>query len=231
MSIHKSKSGSAKRKVAAGKKVSNAAMLSNIPLLDTMFEVPQSSGRRFQSQLQLTQPSDLNESIPPDVTEELLHGYPSASTSVAEAESCTEFRRYVSDIGLWENIDDAMREYWAEKGSSECQNADTNFTASGVVFRMESFTRHCSLSYFSRIHTLIGAKIQRPLLCYSISKKRLFCFPCKLFAHPAEGNSTFITGFNNWKRGEEKISAHENGQSHRASIIAFNCSKALCRKG
>ena len=88
MSIHKSKSGSAKRKVAAAKKVSNAAMLSNMPLLDTMFELPQSSGRRFQSQIQLTQPSDLNESIPPDVTEELLHGYPGASTSVAEAESC-----------------------------------------------------------------------------------------------------------------------------------------------
>ena len=76
-----------------------------------MFELPQYSGRRFQSQLQLTQPSDLNESIPPDVTEELLHGYPGASTSVAEAESCTEFRQYVSDIDLWENIDDAIREY------------------------------------------------------------------------------------------------------------------------
>ena len=47
MSIHKSKSGTAKRKVAAAKKVSNAAMLSNMSLLDTMFEPPQSSGRRF----------------------------------------------------------------------------------------------------------------------------------------------------------------------------------------
>ena len=156
MSIHKSKSGSAKRQVAAAKKVSNAAMLSNMPLLDTMFEVPQSSGRRFQSQLQLTQPSDLNESIPPDVTEELLHGYPGASTSVTEAESCTEFRQYVSDIGLWENIDDAMREYWAEKGSSECQNADTTFNASGVVFGTESFTRHCSLSY---LHAIVLSRI------------------------------------------------------------------------
>ena len=63
-------------------------------------------------------------------------------------------RQYLSDIGLSENIDDAMREYWAEKGSSECQNADTNFNASGVVFGTESFTRHCSLSYFTRIHTL-----------------------------------------------------------------------------
>ena len=205
MSIHKSKSGPAKRKVAAAKKVSNASMLSNMPLLDTMFELPQYSGRRFQSQLQLTQPSDLNESIPSDVTEELLHGYPGASTSVAEAESCTEFRQYVSDIGLWENIDDTMREYWAEKGSSECQNADTNFNASGVVFGTESFTRHCSLSCFTRIHTLTGAIMQRSWLCYSISKKRLFCFPCKLFAHPAEGNSPFITCFNNWKRGEEKF--------------------------
>ena len=52
MSIHKSKSGSAKRKVPAAKKVSNAPMLSNMPLLDTMFELPQSSGRRFQSQFQ-----------------------------------------------------------------------------------------------------------------------------------------------------------------------------------
>ena len=63
MSTYKSKSGSAKRKVAAAKKVSNAAMLSNMSLLDTMFELPQSSDRRFQSQLQLTQPSDLNESF------------------------------------------------------------------------------------------------------------------------------------------------------------------------
>ena len=61
--------------------------------------------------------------MPPDVTEEPLYGYSDPSTSVAEAESCTEFRKYDSDIGLWENIDDAMREYPAEDVNYQlCQN-------------------------------------------------------------------------------------------------------------
>ena len=61
-------------------------------------------------------------------------------------------------------------------------------------------------------------------------RKGCFCFPCKLFAYPAEGNSPFITGLNNWKRGEEKISAHENGQSHRASIIALTARKHFAER-
>ena len=86
-----------------------------------------------------------------------------------------------------------MREYWAEKGGSECQNADTNFNASGVVFGTKNFTRHCSLSYFTRIHTLTGAKIQRSCLCYSISKKRLFCTPENLESDLADELIQFVS--------------------------------------
>ena len=118
-----------------------------------------------------------------------------------------------------------MREYWAERGSSVCQNADANFNPSSLVFGTESFTRRCSPSYFTRIHTLTVTKIQRYWLCYLISKKKLFCFSCKLFGHPAHDNGPFVTGFSNWRKGEERIAAHENGQSHRASIITLTARK------
>ena len=68
-------------------------------------------------------------------------------------------------------------------------------------------------------------KIQRSWLCYSKSKKKLFCFSCKLFGHPAHDNGPFVTCFSNWRKGEEGIAAHENGQSHRASIITLTARK------
>ena len=53
------------------------------------------------------------------MTEEPLPKHFSASTPVAEDEFCTDLYQYVNDIGLWEKIDEPMREYWAERGSSQ----------------------------------------------------------------------------------------------------------------
>ena len=114
-----------------------------------------------------------------------------------------------------------MCEYWAERSSSHCQKADANFNPSSAVFGKESFTHRCSPSYFTRVHKLTGAKIERSWLCHSISKKMLLCFSCKLFGHPNHVNGPFVIGFSNWRKGEENIAAHENGQSHRALIIAL----------
>ena len=224
MSTHKGTSGSAKRKVAAVKKVSDAAMLSKMPSLDTMF-APSQSTALGEYQPHSPQPTDLSEFMHTDMIVQPLPEHSCASAPVAESESFTELNQYASDIGLWEKIDEPMREYRAERGSSECQNADANFNPSCVVFGTESFTRRCSPSYFTRVHTLTGEKIQRSWLCYSISKKMLFCFACKLFGHPAHDNTPFVSGFSNWRKGEERIAAHENGQSHRDSIITLTARK------
>ena len=199
-------------------------MLSKMPSLDTMF-APSQTSALGESQLNSPQPTDLSELTHTDMIEEPFPEHSGASAPVAESESCTDLIRYISDIDLWDKIDEPMREYWAERGSSECQNADAYFNPSSLVFGTESFTRRCSPSYFTRVHTLTGAKIQCSWLCYSISKKKLFCFTCKLFSHPGHDNGPFVTGFTNWRKGEERIAAHENGQSHRGSIITLTARK------
>ena len=65
----------------------------------------------------------------------------------------------------------------------------------------------------------------------AIQYRRKGCFTSLVScSHPAEGNSPFITGLNNWKRGAEKISAHENAQSHCASIIALTARKHFAER-
>ena len=137
MSTHKGQSGSEKRKLAAAKKASDAAMLSKMPLLVQIF-APSQTSARGESQSQSPEQSDISEFMHTDLTVEPFPEHPTGSSPVAEAESCTDINQYVNDIGLWEKINEPMREYWAVRSSSQCQNADANFNQSSVVFRTES---------------------------------------------------------------------------------------------
>ena len=87
MSTHKRTCGSAKRKVAAAKKVSDAAMLSKMPSLDTMF-APSQSSTLGESLIHLNQ-LILVELMHTDMIEEPLPEHSGASAPVAESESCT----------------------------------------------------------------------------------------------------------------------------------------------
>ena len=94
-----------------------------------------------------------------NMTEEPPHEHFSASAQVAEAKSCTELNHYFNYMGLLKKTDEPMPEYWAERGSSQCQNADANLILAFNFCNGMFYTR-CSPSYFTRILTLTRTKIQ-----------------------------------------------------------------------
>jgi len=129
---------------------------------------------------------------------------------------------YSNDLGLWADaMPTEMRTWWIEKGSGDCQHKDADFRESAVRDVSEKFMRHCSDAYFSKAHSLTGEKIERTWLCYSPTTTRLYCFACKL----TKQSNAFTSGFNNWRKGEKKISAHESSVSHRDAMIELT---SLC---
>ena len=98
-----------------------------------------------------------------------------------------------------------------------------NFKKSGVVHG-KGYRRYCQTSFFTRVHPLTGERVNRSWLCYSPSNGKLYCGPCKLLS---KTKSLFTCGFNDWKHGEEKISAHENSHQHRDCMVAVCTRKAI----
>ena len=73
-------------------------------------------------------------------------------------------------------------EYWIETGSKDCQHSNSTFSKSTRFYKDEMTPRTCCDSYFQTIHRLTKKQYAKNWLCYSESKGRLFCFPCKLMA-------------------------------------------------
>lgn len=129
------------------------------------------------------------------------------------------------DIGLWgDSLSEEMKTYWIAVGFEKIQHLDHDFKKSGVVHGKEGYRRYCQTSFFTRVHPLTGERISRSWLCYSPLNGKLYCGPCKLLS---KTRSAFTFGFNDWKHGEEKISAHENSHQHRDCMVAVCTRKAV----
>ncbi|XP_040071718.3 uncharacterized protein LOC120844154 [Ixodes scapularis] len=72
-----------------------------------------------------------------------------------------------------------------------------------------------------RIKAVNGKAYKRHWLMYSKSKSSVYCFMCKLFSTPSNPSSFTRHGFCDWRRGEEKVCAHENSVGHRTSVAAW----------
>jgi len=63
-----------------------------------------------------------------------------------------------------------------------------------------------------------GEKQLRQFLVYSESRGSVFCIPCFLL----NGTSQFAKrseGFNDWKNGQSRLTAHENSVEHRECVL------------
>ena len=63
-----------------------------------------------------------------------------------------------------------------------------------------------------------GEKQLRQFLVYSESRGSVFCIPCFLL----NGTSQFAKrseGFNDWKNGQSRLTAHENSVEHRKCVL------------
>ncbi|XP_025198309.1 uncharacterized protein LOC112596744 [Melanaphis sacchari] len=80
--------------------------------------------------------------------------------------------------------------------------------------------RYFSCNFF--IRTLVnGEKHERLWLMYSESTGNVFCFVCMLFNSNSSMNPFVKNGFSNWKKGDERISGHENSSVHQVCTMKW----------
>ena len=109
-----------------------------------------------------------------------------------------------------------MREYWAVKGSSGCVNSNADFGKTFTRFEGDSYNRQCQKSLFTYTHELTKQQHPRTWLCYSPSKRALFCFVCKLMTESLVFGKL---GYSDWKRASQSIPRHERSAAHREAVI------------
>ena len=135
---------------------------------------------------------------------------------------------FACDLGMWPvEISDSMREYWAVEGSGDCVNSNADFSKTSTRFEGDSYNRQCQKSLFTYTHELTKQQHPRTWLCYSPSKRALFCFVCKLM------NDSLVfgkQGYSDWKRASQSIPRHERSAAHRNAVIQLlQRSDAGCR--
>lgn len=90
------------------------------------------------------------------------------------------------------------------------QNLDEDFSVTRTFSK--SMNAYCTLSKSVFYRPMLnGQKVNRKYLCYSPSKKALFCIPCRLFG----GTSKLGTeGFTDWDNVNAALNQHENSNEH-----------------
>ncbi|XP_074030798.1 uncharacterized protein [Leptinotarsa decemlineata] len=68
-----------------------------------------------------------------------------------------------------------------------------------------------------------GETFQRHWISYDENSKKLFCFICIVYS--SNSNSTFCTGFEDWKHVHQRVNEHEMSKAHFQSVEAFMVAK------
>ena len=133
----------------------------------------------------------------PDKSTELMTADNRLSSSTDNSDG------FACDLGMWPvEISDSMREYWAVEGSGDCVNSSADFSKTSTRFEGDSYNRQCQKSLFTYTHELTKQQHPQTWLCYSPSKRALFCFVCKLM------NDSLVfgkQGYSDWKHASQSI--------------------------
>jgi len=111
-----------------------------------------------------------------------------------------------------QHVDDGLRERLVRRSIKQNIGA---FSSSERVDKTQK--RYLPPSLFQRRMTN-GEMVKREWLVYSPSTGNVFCQPCMLFGTQ---QSTFRTGFCDWKNCHPRVAEHENSAVHKASVIAW----------
>lgn len=163
--------------------------------------------------------ANINELRQPSADQPEIGGLASASSPTLHA---VDIPAYTStDPGTWGEINDEVREYWADRGPQFCQNMTADFSTS--VQQYKSKKRRFSKSLFN-CRLVNGENVRRDWLLYSPSKGAVYCFLCRLFGvNDKNGHSKLgcADGFNDWKHANERIADHEGSESHCKCMLVW----------
>jgi hypothetical protein len=253
MSAYVHKSGAHKRKKQKFKDVNDNREIGQLRKIDTFFEIPSSCNKSHVQPEETVEQRILDVA---EQHRETDHVNPATALTAAEPAVVTpaplagsgersdemfsysgDNRAAVSndsavceyDVGRWGDlISEEARCVWIQRGGNDCRHISNGFKNSTTVQGHEKFSRSCSLSLFTRVHSLTGERIDRSWLCYSPTSGCLYCFACKLLSTSA---SKMTSGFNDWKNADAKLASHENSPQHRSAMIALCSRKAAIRDG
>ena len=108
--------------------------------------------------------------------------------NVIDPERRIQAPEFQNDVGLWENITNAVQEHWSTRDPVECQHFDCDFSALRRQYN-DVTARYCTRFVMFRKH-VNEEQIKRKWLMYSPTSDNVYCFPCVLFRDACKGNQT-----------------------------------------
>ena len=106
--------------------------------------------------------------------------------NVIDAERQIQELEFQNDVGLWENIANAVQEHWSTRDPVKCQHFNCDFSASRRQYddgTARYFTRF--MVFWRHVN---GEQIKRERLMYSPTSGNEYCFSCVLFRDACKGN-------------------------------------------
>ncbi|XP_050064590.1 zinc finger MYM-type protein 1-like [Aphis gossypii] len=187
-------SGAENRKRAKVKAIKTANVLSKVAKLDAYFNIKNAiNGTENTSSINIVDENTCDEKteIQPVTTNLRIN----EETTVPN-----------KDPALWK-INENTIDYFTLNGFDQ-NLKNTDFSSSKETI------------YLLEIFVLVnGESINRTFVLYSESKGCIYCAPCRLFGGPNTTNIFSKFGFFDWKKGEQKLSRHENSLNHKSCIL------------
>jgi len=121
------------------------------------------------------------------------------------------------DRAEWE-INDATINFLLSM-SEIAQNLDEDFSTTRTFSSSLNAYRSLSKNVFKR-KLQNGQEVNRKYLCFSVSKKALFCIPCLLFG--GRSSKFGSDGYTDWNNVNSGLNHHENSDEHMKCLTAFS---------
>ncbi|XP_031329299.1 zinc finger MYM-type protein 1-like [Photinus pyralis] len=109
-------------------------------------------------------------------------------------------------------------------GSKRIQYMDHSFQETETVYKDGETGERRKLTktwFFKKMPN--GEKVPREWLCYSPSKKSVYCFCCRLFPGLSSLETAFASksGFSDWKKLSPRVPNHELNPAHQQSLVLW----------
>jgi hypothetical protein len=138
-------------------------------------------------------------------------------TSIDINPTLTKVDDLANDIGFLPDIPTKeMIAFWGNKGSSTLQNCDQTFFEEKADLNFRKCSKHLFLRKNKNNETL-----NRFWLCFSPTKRKVYCYACKLVA--TQKIQLSGDGFDDWKHASERISQHENSKARLHKAMSSRC--------
>lgn len=122
-------------------------------------------------------------------------------------------------IGCWLlPVSEKLRVDIIKKGSEAYQYKEGPFSFTERPGTHAKGSQRCLTSAWFYCTLTNGTRYVRKWMIYSISKNKLYCFRCRLFASQEDTSKQFVSGFDQWWKLNPKVSQHESSTDHLSNL-------------